>query len=318
MRKLWKMVAGAMLAVAASSAPAFADERGDGSSAWAATYDVAPLEDVAPRQGWAFRAELVSDWGSPMGLVTVSIPAQLDDDPLLEFSLPVEADRPRKRFESWIDNDVRFRLLGELVTLLASPETDRSEDEGAPICIHVWGAMTQFAVDGEIARELSADACYRNKELFYFAISAIDATHEALDHCRDMVSDQSNTIYRLWECSLLTGDVSLVRRYFQPLEDIHEDWPDRQFTDVAQVVDWQREGGFAEQDVFSELVSVSPRAYRGTPQGEIEISATYLEDLNDNTFSWDAREVWVIEDTGQLRLLSLTVTNPQLVPQDED
>jgi hypothetical protein len=307
---------GLLAAIVPVSASAAEDGEGEETAYWRAYYDVASAEEAMIEPGWMVRASIVDDWGVPMGLVTLLVPRDRSDGAWMEFQLPKDADLPAKSFDAFLEDDARFRLLGELVSFLDAPDVDTrgDPDPDGVICIHYWGADFEFAIDGKVVRELPSLACYRNEELFDFAMALTEAIHAELPDCRNMQNDSDEAIARLRECALLTGDVALAGRHFDALEDIHQFWPDRSLVEAAARVEWDRSGIGGDDGLpFDEGVYVEVLAIEGLPQGEVEVRAQYREYVDEKSWQWDAREIWAFGPEGEPQLVSLTVGNPHRI-----
>lgn len=186
-----------------SSVPAAAQKflLDEEQSEWWGDYRAEPLADAAPEEGWSLRAAMIDDWGKSRGLISLHIPRDRGDGAWIEFLLPRSEDRRQIPLEAWPDYEPRFRLLGELVTLLAAEDYDNRQEENAPLCIHAWGAVTQFVVDGEVVREFPADACNRNEKLFDFAMEVAEIAFAEMPECATAGDERDPAIIRLWACA---------------------------------------------------------------------------------------------------------------------
>lgn len=197
----FSLLAGAIVTLA--SPPVAAQEflLDEEQSVWWADYDADALAESAPEEGWSLRAAMIDDWGKSRGLISLHIPKDRSDGAWIEYLRPRSEDPRQIPLEAWPEAEPRFRLLGELVTLLAADDYDNRQEEDAPICIHAWGAVTQFAVDGEIVREWPADACNRNEDLFDFAMVVAEIAIADMPECRGTGDEGDPAIIRLWQCA---------------------------------------------------------------------------------------------------------------------
>jgi hypothetical protein len=320
MPRLFRLLPLLVLLVAVAPLRAQDDEE---RKPWQSQYDAPPLEVAALEQGWTFRAGIGDDWNHQRGMVTLFLPRDEDQDATIEFRLPVSSGRPSPLFVASIKDEARHRLLEEMLVHLDAPDLDTIDDPDEAICVHYWGADTQFAVDGDIVRELPSAACYRNEDLFDFVIELTEAAQVGVPECRDMASEEDFAIYRLWECSLLTGDKALAGRHYQALEDAHDDWPDRShFTPETHIV-WDRSRIVSDPENEEDGLPLDGEVYvlfrkmEGLPQGEVELEMIYKEDYDEGTLEWDAREVWSFAEDGTPQLVSMIVDNLKVIPEED-
>jgi hypothetical protein len=307
-------------------APAGALSADDETAPWQAAYEVPPTDEAMAEPGWMLRAGISDAWGYAQGMVTLMVPRNRADGAWIEFRMPKDWERPSPSLDVFVEDEVRFRLLGELVTFLEGPDVDpNGTDE---ICLDPWGADVEFIVDGRLVRELSGSACYHNEALFEFTMTLSDAILAELRDCRAMEGGWGGAFFTLRDCTLLAGDSALAGRHFAALEEIHQNWPNSEYLGPDTHVEWDRSGIAREDEEEDEAerdrlpldgdVRVEFLAVTGLPQCEVELRARYYEDFDEGTYKWDAREVWAFAPEGKPELVSLTANNLHVIRAGED